>query len=143
MFLDASVIVAILGREAGYEEIEKRLAATTDGAFFVSPLVKFEASVALARRKALATAPNARPSPDLLRRAELAVDAFVEDLGARELSISPEIGKAALDANATYGKAVGHVADLNFGDCFAYACAKVLGVALLYKGHDFTHTDLA
>jgi ribonuclease VapC len=40
MFLDASVIVAILGREAGYEEIEKRLAAT-DGTFFVSPLVKF------------------------------------------------------------------------------------------------------
>lgn len=142
MFLDASAIVAILGREPGYEEIEKRLAAT-EGAFFVSPLVKFEASAALARQKAPATAPNTKPSPGLLRQAGLAVDAFVEDLGAQEVSISPEIGKDALNASAAYGKAVGHVADLNFGDCFAYACAKVLGVALLYKGNDFAHTDLA
>jgi ribonuclease VapC len=78
-----------------------------------------------------------------MRQAERAVDALVEDLGAQEMSISPEIGKAALDAGATYGKAFGHVADLNFGDCFAYACAKVLGRALLYKGNDFAHTDLA
>jgi len=35
------------------------------------------------------------------------------------------------------------VADLNFGDCFSYPCAKVLDVALLYKGSDFTHADLA
>jgi ribonuclease VapC len=142
MFLDASVIVAILGREPGYAEIEKRLSAS-EVVFFVSPLVKFEASVALARQKASAAGPNTKPSPSLLRQAELAVDAFVEDLGAQEVSISPEIGKKALSASAAYGKAVGHVADLNFGDCFAYACAKVLGVALLYKGSDFTHTDLA
>ncbi|MGK9166819.1 type II toxin-antitoxin system VapC family toxin [Inquilinus limosus] len=139
MFVDSSVIVAILGREPGYEEIEKRL-AVIDGPFFVSPLVRFEAAVALARLKAGA---NAKPSPDLLRQARGAVDAFVEDLGAEEVAISPEIGRQALDASATYGKAVGHPADLNFGDCFAYACAKALGVALLYKGNDFAHTDLA
>lgn len=138
MFVDASVIVAILGRELGYKEIEKRL-ATGEGPFFVSPLVKFEASVALARQKAV----NVRPSPELLRRAQAAVDAFVEDLDAEEVAITSEVGRRALDAGATYGKAVGHVADLNFGDCFAYACAKALGVALLYKGDDFAHTDLA
>jgi ribonuclease VapC len=142
MFVDASVIVAILGREPGYEEIEKRL-ATVDGSFFVSPLVKFEASVGLARLKATTKAANAKPSPDLLRQARDAIDAFVEDLGAEEVAISPEIGRQALEASATYGKAVGHVADLNFGDCFAYACAKTLGVALLYKGDDFARTDLA
>ncbi|MGO4840132.1 PIN domain-containing protein, partial [Rhizobiaceae sp. 2RAB30] len=60
-----------------------------------------------------------------------------------EVAISGEIGRRALDASATYGKAVGHVADLNFGDCFAYACAKSLDVALLYKGNDFARTDLA
>jgi ribonuclease VapC len=140
MFVDASVIVAILGREPGYEEIEKRL-ASVEGPFFVSPLVKFEAAVALARQKTSTGA--ARPSPDLLRQARSAVDAFIEDLGAEEIVISPEIGQQALDACAAYGKAVGHIADLNFGDCFAYACAKSLGVALLYKGHDFAHTDLA
>ena len=40
------------------------------------------------------------------------------------------------------GKAVGHQADLNLGDCFAYACAKKLDVPLLYKGNDFLLTDL-
>ena len=59
------------------------------------------------------------------------------------MPISSEIGTRALEASATYGKTVGHVADLNFGDCFAYACAKVLDVALLYKGSDSTYTDLA
>jgi ribonuclease VapC len=142
MFLDASAIVAILGREPGYEEIEKRLSASAI-AGFVSPLVKFEASVALARLKTSVVAPNTKPSPALLQQAEQAVDAFVEDLGLQELPISPEIGRQALKASATYGKAVGHNADLNFGDCFAYACARVLGVALLYRGNDFTHTDLA
>jgi ribonuclease VapC len=138
MFIDASVIVAILGREPGHEELEKRL-ADIDGPFFVSPLVKFEASVALGRQKAA----HIKPSPELLRQAQRAVDAFVEDIAAEEVAISPEVGRFALDASATYGKAVGHVADLNFGDCFAYACAKALKVSLLYRGNDFAHTDLA
>jgi ribonuclease VapC len=139
MFLDASAIVAILGREAGFEEIEKHL-ATVEGPLFVSPLVKFEASSALARQK---TAANTKPSPEFLRQAQRAVDAFVEDLGAEETPITPEVGRMALEASATYGKAVGHIADLNFGDCFAYACAKLLNVRLMYKGNDFAHTDLA
>jgi len=143
MFLDASIIVAILGREAGYEEIEKRL-ASAEGTFFVSPLVKFEASVSLARLKAGTARPKGKkPSTALLRQAVKAVDVFVTDLAAEEVSISPEIGKVAVKASIMYGKVVGHRADLNFGDCFAYACAKTLNVALLYKGDDFLHTDLA
>jgi len=43
---------------------------------------------------------------------------------------------------AAYGKAVGHQVDLNFGDCFSYACAKAHGVSLLYVGGDFAKTDL-
>lgn len=137
MFIDASVIVAILGREPGHEELEKRLAAT-EGPYFVSPLVMFEASIGLARQKSVA-----KPTPELLRQARRAVEAFIEDLAAAEMEISPEIGKQAVEASAAYGKAVGHAADLNFGDCFAYACAKTLGVGLLYKGDDFAQTDLA
>ncbi len=49
----------------------------------------------------------------------------------------------ALDAATAYGKTVGYPADLNFGDCFAYACAKTEGLRLLYKGQDFAQTDLA
>ncbi|BBK33848.1 ribonuclease VapC [Stella humosa] len=142
MFLDASAVVAVLGREAGCEGIEDSI-AESEGPFFVSALVKFEASLALARMKASKAGKNARPSAELLLQAALAVDAFAEDLGAEEVAISPAIGKLALRASAAYGKAVGHVADLNFGDCFAYACAKALGVPLLYKGNDFSHTNLA
>ena len=48
MFLVVSVVVAILGREPGFEEIKKR-PATIDGALYISPLVMLEVSVALAR----------------------------------------------------------------------------------------------
>jgi ribonuclease VapC len=140
MFIDASAVVAILGREPGHEELEKRM-ATFGGPFFVSPLVKFEASVALARQKAAAR--KRKPSSDILRQAQRAVDAFVEDVAAEEIPISTEIGRVALDACMAYGKAVGHAADLNFGDCFSYACARVLKTSLIYKGNDFSATDLA
>ncbi len=45
-------------------------------------------------------------------------------------------------AHATYGKGRGHPAQLNFGDCMSYALAKVSGEPLLFKGADFTHTDI-
>lgn len=138
MFIDASVIVAILAREPGCLELEKRL-ADAGGPFFVSPLAKFEAVAGLARQKSV----NRQASPDLLRQAQHAVDIFIGDIEAEEEAISPEIGRLALAAGAAYGKKVGHGAGLNFGDCFSYACAKALNVGLCYKGDDFAQTDLA
>ena len=76
MFLDASVIVAILGREPGHEEIVKQLSASRSR-FFVSPLVRFEASVSLARQKATRRRPTASMSAEMLRQARAAVDAFI------------------------------------------------------------------
>jgi ribonuclease VapC len=49
---------------------------------------------------------------------------------------------AAIAALERYGKGRGHPAQLNLGDCLAYAVAKVHGVPLLFKGNDFAHTDL-
>ncbi len=142
MFLDASVIVAVLAREPGHEEILKRISDSPEGPF-VSPMVRYEAAVSLARQKALRGRPANRVSADLLRQARAAVDALLSDLEADEIAISPAIGDAALDVCGLYGKTVGHPADLNFGDCFAYACAKALGVPLAYRGNDFALTDLA
>jgi ribonuclease VapC len=139
MFIDASVIVAILGREPAAEEIEKRLAVTA-GPFFISSLVRFEASVSLARLKA---GKEMKPSPEMVGASRRAVEAFVEGLDAEEMAISSEIGDLALETAMRYGKVVGHPADLNFGDCFAYACAKAGRLPLLYKGIDFAETDLA
>jgi ribonuclease VapC len=50
---------------------------------------------------------------------------------------------AAYAAFVAYGKGSGHAAGLNFGDVFSYALAKVRGLPLLYKGSDFSQTDIA
>jgi ribonuclease VapC len=50
--------------------------------------------------------------------------------------------RVAREAYRDFGKGSGHPARLNFGDCFAYALAKVTGEALLFKGDDFAHTDI-
>ena len=50
---------------------------------------------------------------------------------------------AAYAAFSLYGKGSGHPAALNFGDLFSYALAKTRGVPLLFKGDDFSQTDLS
>jgi len=47
-----------------------------------------------------------------------------------------------LEAYARYGKGQKSKARLNYGDCFSYALAKVTGVPLLFKGRDFSETDI-
>lgn len=140
MFVDASVIVAILNQEAGWEELVKRL-GDIPGERHVSPLVRFEAVMALARAAAEPT--GRKPTPEVVSRARELVDGFILEIEAQDTAISSEIGLIAIDAGMRYGKAVGHPADLNFGDCFAYACAKTLGAKLFYKGNDFSQTDMA
>jgi ribonuclease VapC len=71
---------------------------------------------------------------------------FDELVDAAELRVEPVTGEQAQIAREAYrdfGKGSGHKAGLNFGDCFAYALAKTTGEPLLYKGSDFTHTDIA
>ncbi|WP_378943543.1 type II toxin-antitoxin system VapC family toxin [Mesorhizobium sp. ANAO-SY3R2] len=140
MFVDASVIVAIINQEPGWEELVKRLSEFA-GERNVSPMVRFEAVVAVARAAAEVT--GSKTTPDLVAKAWELFDGFVTEIQARELSLSSEIGSAAIEAGTCYGKVVGHPAGLNFGDYFAYACARALKTALLYKGNDFSQTDLA
>lgn len=139
MFLDASVIVAILNREPGYEEITRRIEDSTDP-LYTSPLSRFEASVSLSRQR---SGPMQKPSPEFVQDCATLVDDLIKALSAKDIHITSSIGNAAITAAATYGKAVGHEADLNFGDCFSYACAKAYRLKLIYKGNDFSKTDLA
>ncbi len=53
-----------------------------------------------------------------------------------------DLADAAVDAHRRYGRGSGHEANLNFGDCFAYALAKSRNLPLLFKGDDFIHTDI-
>ena len=68
--------------------------------------------------------------------------ALLNGIGAREMEFTPEQRMAAEKAFTVYGKGQGHKAQLNFGDCASYALAKTTGEPLLFKGHDFIHTDL-
>ena len=70
---------------------------------------------------------------------------FEELIVALRLIIVPvteQQARSALAAFTVYGKGYGHPARLNFGDCLAYALAKVSGEPLLFKGNDFSHTDI-
>ena len=58
-------------------------------------------------------------------------------------AVTEEQARIALDAFDRYGKGCGHSASLNFGDCFSYALAKVCAEPLLFKGEDFSQTDIS
>lgn len=62
--------------------------------------------------------------------------------GDRYRTVTVERAHLARQALHDFGKGR-HVAGLNFGDCFAYALAKATGEPLLFKGDDFSKTDVA
>ena len=139
MFIDASAIFSILKREPGYEELARRIEDIQDQ-LYTSPLSRFEAAVSLARQL---SGKNKKPSAELVGECAAMVAGFVKEVGAKDMHITSSIGDGAIRAAAEYGKTVGHPADLNFGDCFSYACAKAYRLKLIYKGNDFSQTDLA
>jgi len=67
---------------------------------------------------------------------------FIEYASIEIIPVDLEQGRLARDGWVRFGKGR-HRADLNYGDCFAYALAKQRGRALLFKGNDFSHTDIA
>jgi ribonuclease VapC len=75
--------------------------------------------------------------PDGARQA----DAFLRRAGVMIETVTVEHGHLARQAFLDYGKGR-HKAGLNFGDCFAYALTKATGEPLLFKGNDFTQTDV-
>lgn len=70
------------------------------------------------------------------------LDLLLDVLAIEVMDVDREQALAARKGYASYGRGTGHPAKLNFGDCFAYALAKVTGEALLFKGDDFARTDI-
>lgn len=68
-------------------------------------------------------------------------DFALERLGVEILGVDNRLAVVAIAAFLKYGKGR-HAAKLNFGDCFSYALAKRLNVPLLFKGDDFSQTDI-
>lgn len=75
------------------------------------------------------------------RQAGDALDAFLASAGITTEPVSRHQLEVAREAWRRYGKG-NHPAALNYGDCFAYALAHTENEPLLFKGNDFTQTDI-
>jgi len=126
VIVDTSVLVCI---HDGEPEARRYLEVLLDEP---SPRISagslLEASIVLDARQPLRTS----------RR----LDRLVADLRLDVVPVDEQQVTAARAAYRDYGKGSGHAAGLNFGDCFAYALAATTGEPLLFKGDDFTHTDV-
>ncbi len=130
MFVDASAIVAILTREPEADALAEVL--ETARSPITSPIAIFEAALGICRKRHAS-----------VEEAEADVREFLEVAAIRAVSITEREAETALAAFSRYGKGRGHPAQLNLGDCFAYAVAKNHRTALLFKGEHFDKTDIA
>ena len=76
---------------------------------------------------------------------EAGLEAMRELCAGLSLDIVPvdaEQSRTGYEAFRRFGRGSKHRANLNFGDCFAYALAKTHNLPLLFKGDDFVHTDI-
>lgn len=128
MFIDASALTAMLTDENEARELLARMQQT--GTRLTSPLAAWEATIAVARVLDL-------PITD----ATEAVESYLALMEIKMVNVPPETSRIALNAFDRYGKGR-HPARLNFGDCFAYACARHLAEPLMFKGGDFPQTDI-
>ena len=127
MIIDTSAVVAILRQEP-------------DAATFAQAI-----EAAAARRISAATYVEIGAVIDGARDpvASRLVDELIAVAGIQVEWVTPDQARIARDAYRDFGKGSGHPAGLNFGDCFAYALAKAMGEPLLFKGDDFSQTDVA
>ena len=129
MFVDASAIVAMVTGEADADALADILQSATSA--ITSPIAIFEAIAGIARKRH-ASVEEARDD----------VHVFASLAQISTVPISDRDTEIAVAAYARYGKGRGHPAQLNMGDCFAYAVARNYRVPLLFKGDDFAKTDI-
>ena len=125
MVVDTSALLAILQDEPERRAFNERLESSDVRLLSVASFVE-TSSVLEARH-------GAEGVRDL--------DLFLERAAIELVGVTPAHGRIARRAYAAYGKGR-HQAGLNFGDCFAYALAVERSEPLLFKGEDFTHTDV-
>jgi len=126
VIVDTSAVIAILREEDDAAVYAQAIA--TAGARRLSAASYLECGIVLdSQRDPIIS----RGLDELIQEAEFVVEPVTE-----------RQARLARQAYADFGKGSGHRAKLNFGDCFAYALAKATGEPLLFKGRDFSHTDV-
>ncbi len=128
IFVDTSAIVSILIEESDASTLLSRVRQSERR--LTSPAVRLEACMVIATRRDVSPA-----------RAQHYFDALQLEADLVEIPIDERIGRLAVECFARYGKGR-HPAQLNFGDCLSYACAKAHEAFLLFKGDDFSQTDV-
>jgi ribonuclease VapC len=125
MVVDSSALLAIMFNEPERSRFIEAIAG--DLVRMVAAPTVLETAMVLAGRK------GADPVFD--------IDETLEVLALRVVAFGSEEVREARRAHAAFGKGR-HPARLNFGDCISYAVAKTTGEPLLYKGDDFSQTDI-
>ncbi len=123
MIVDTSALVAVALAEEGFEPME---AALRRGPLVMSAGTWLEAAMVFASRVKL----------------DNALDSMCANFEIELLPFTADHARLAFDAFGRYGKGTGAKAQLNFGDCISYSLAKSRHETLLFKGDDFTHTDV-
>ena len=122
MIVDSSALVSILRQEPDARVFADALERAS--MVRVSAATLLETSLVIGPRR----------QPDL--------EQLIDSAGMEVVAFDGAQWRVARDAHTTYGRGSGSPARLNLGDCFSYALAKQLGMPLLFKGDDFTHTDV-
>ncbi len=125
MILDTSALLAVLFDEPDTDYFERLIASTAPCR--ISAVNHLEAAMVV----------ESRMGDEGGRQ----LDNFVDTAEIELVPVTPEQAQAARLAWRKYGKG-NHPAGLNFGDCFAYALAEATREPLLFKGEDFTLTDI-
>jgi ribonuclease VapC len=126
MVIDTSALIALLSMEP--ESARLAVALESDATRLISAATVVEAGLVIESRFGSV---GGRELDLLIAKAGLSIEPVTADQA-----------DAAREAWRRYGKGR-HSAGLNFGDCFSYALAKVTGEPLLFKGDDFTQTDIS
>lgn len=124
--IDSSAVVAIFKNETGDTVLIERI--TSYKRKIMSATTWLEAAMVCERVSRGGQADFAR---------------MIGDLGIELVPFTPEQASIAFAAFKRFGKGRGNPPVLNFGDCFAYALAKDTNAPLLFKGSDFSRTDIA
>lgn len=125
--VDSSAVIAVLRKEPGFEAYVAVL--DKEQSILMSRANFLEAAIVMLHR-------FGAPGLPRLYRMRDAVSLELRDVNATQLDF-------AIDAYSRFGRGSGHPARLNFGDCFAYALARATDAPLLFKGDDFSRTDIA
>lgn len=127
MVIDTSALLAILLSEPEALVFTKDIAAA-DRRVVGAPTLVEATAVMLARKG---------------RQGVIALDALLSRLGIEVVPISTEAAEVAREAYGRYGKGVGSPGVLNYGDVLSYGVARAEDEPLLFKGEDFSRTDIA